>query len=66
MRLIDADALQQEFIKASGKRNLLVDTAPTVEPTFGLFKEMLCSECEKRPTENTKTKYQIEVNGVPM
>ena len=26
-----------------------IDNAPTVEPTFGLFKDMLCSECEKRP-----------------
>ena len=26
-----------------------IDNAPTVEPTFGLFKEMLCAECEKRP-----------------
>ena len=26
-----------------------IDNAPTVEPTFGLFKEMLCTECEKRP-----------------
>ena len=27
----------------------LIDNAPTVEPTFGLFKDMLCSECDKRP-----------------
>lgn len=27
----------------------LIDSAPTVEPTFGLFKEMLCEECDKRP-----------------
>lgn len=26
-----------------------IDNAPTVEPTFGLFKEMLCAECGKRP-----------------
>ena len=27
----------------------LIDNAPTVTPTFGLFKDMLCSDCEKRP-----------------
>ena len=27
----------------------IIDNAPTVEPTFGLFKDMLCSECDKRP-----------------
>lgn len=26
-----------------------IDNTPTVEPTFGLFKEMLCAECDKRP-----------------
>lgn len=26
-----------------------INNAPTVEPTFGLFKEMLCEECGKRP-----------------
>lgn len=26
-----------------------IDNAPTVEPTFGLFREMLCAECGKRP-----------------
>lgn len=28
---------------------MTIDNAPTVAPTFGLFKEMLCSECDKRP-----------------
>ena len=49
MRLIDADKLQEEHIKNYGKRLLLIDVAPTVEPTFGIFKQMLCSECDKRP-----------------
>lgn len=27
----------------------LIEDAPTVEPTFGMFREMLCAECGKRP-----------------
>lgn len=53
MRLIDADALKEEVNKKNivGRFNtlLLIDNAPTVEPTFGLFKELLCTDCEKRP-----------------
>ena len=53
VRLIDANALKEEVNKKNvvGRFNmlLLIDNAPTVEPTFGLFKEMLCAECEKRP-----------------
>ena len=30
MRLIDADAVQKEAMKSSGKRILIVDVAPTV------------------------------------
>ena len=62
MRLINADALYR-IVKTEcnkyGKPTIcfecgnkvldLIDNAPTVEPTFGLFKDMLCSECEKRP-----------------
>lgn len=29
----------------------LIESAPKVEPTFGVFREMLCSECEKNCTE---------------
>lgn len=25
---------------------IIIDNAPTVEPTFGLFKEMLCGTCQ--------------------
>ena len=33
MRLIDADALQREFMKYhDGKRSIFVDIAPTIEP----------------------------------
>ena len=28
---------------------MTIDNAPTVTPTFGLFRDMLCSDCEKRP-----------------
>lgn len=28
-----------------------IDNAPTVEPTFGMFREMLCAECEKNCAE---------------
>ena len=60
MRLIDADALSDLLVKtyetAPTEKALLFvalllknnEQVPTVEPTFGLFKEMLCAECEKR------------------
>lgn len=28
-----------------------IDKVPAVKPTFGVFREMLCSECEKNCTE---------------
>lgn len=34
VRLIDANELQQEYIKENGKRLLLIDVAPTVEYPF--------------------------------
>lgn len=63
MRLIDANALKKSlnyiydcaYIDSKSKEGIAsdiiatIDNAPTVEPTFGLFKEMLCAECEKRP-----------------
>lgn len=55
MRLIDADALNEKIENLIGYslsyEAILnaIDNAPTVEPTFGLFKEMLCAECGKRP-----------------
>lgn len=60
MRLGDLDALKESIKKRLGISSLKylteqekvivdeIDNAPTVEPTFGLFKEMLCSECGKR------------------
>lgn len=35
MRLIDADALQEEYVRLSGKELSLIDDAPTVEPKHG-------------------------------
>lgn len=32
-----------------GEVLLTINNAPTVKPTFGLFKEMFCAECGKRP-----------------
>lgn len=53
--LISREALKEEvktlFCPDGYKIMMLqrINNAPTVEPTFGLFKEMLCAECEKRP-----------------
>ena len=53
-RLIDADALQEEFVKTWGKRLLLIDLAPTVELPKGKWNlislrrdcvYVRCSEC---------------------
>ena len=32
MRLIDADALQEEYVRLSGKELSLIEDAPTVDP----------------------------------
>ena len=58
MRLIDADALQREYMKFhDGKRIVLVDVAPTIEPERKKGKwivggkhpkyHLRCSECRK-------------------
>ena len=63
MRLIDADELKnklsdKDYITYTHEYGdaipvdwimSAIDNAPSVEPTFGLFKEMLCIECDKRP-----------------
>ena len=65
MRLIDADKLLEAIdnqdnwlgqMELAHMANIniysLVNSMQTIEPTFGLFKEMLCSECDKRPQGN--------------
>lgn len=55
--LISREALRKAFHerihyfnKSSwDEANSIIDNAPTVEPTFGLFKEMHCAECGKKP-----------------
>ena len=39
---------------------MTINNAPTVEPTFGLFREMLCSECEKNCMECKEKRPQGE------
>lgn len=42
MRLIDADALQREYMQFhDGKRSVLVDVAPTIEPEI-----IRCKDCK--------------------
>lgn len=61
MRLIDADALQNEYKQShEGKRLLLIDVAPTIEPEpkkgrwmlrnadSGFHTDCVCSECKSR------------------
>lgn len=62
MRLIDADKLYPDCLTKDGTLAISqsqIANAPTVEPTFGLFKEMLCSECEKRPTGEVRDNFDI-------
>ena len=56
MRLGDLDALKNTLFKTEGITwdswktiEKVIDNAPTIEPTFGVFKEVCCGECEKRP-----------------
>jgi len=54
MRLIDADELKKAIKKELPQMSnwgetfipSLIDSAPTVEPTFGLFRAMLCETCQ--------------------
>ena len=57
MRAIDADALQAEYKKShDGKRLLLIDVAPTIEPDpqwkrgqwLDSYKRQTCSLCKGR------------------
>ena len=76
--LISREALKDEIKKVSrfndgtykwlylnGVYNA-IDNAPTVTPTFGLFRDMLCSDCEKRPQgewiENNETVFVNRFN----
>lgn len=66
MRLIDGDRLIKVIEKAqfegSGNIMSIINDAPTVEPTFGLFKDMLCAECDKRPHGEWKeTRYETAI-----
>ena len=78
MRMIDADALVNElneaqvefdeYYKGLGKAKVIADNAPTVEPTFGLFKEMLCGTCQAymriEPERPTGEWIQDELHNV--
>ena len=55
MRLIDADALKKtvfnnfDNLQAYFPKDFIeeIDNAPTVEPTFGVFKSICCEDCDK-------------------
>lgn len=40
----------------------LIEDAPTVEPTFGMFREMLCAECGKRPQGKWEEYWQEDLD----
>lgn len=48
MRLIDADALQREYMQFhDGKRSVLVDVAPTIEPERKKGKWIVHDPCKR-------------------
>lgn len=54
MRLIDADTLKKALDEQMNfEENCrdsvfdIIDNAPTITPTFGIFKELCCSECDE-------------------
>lgn len=44
--------------------NELIDTAPAVEPTFGVFKAICCEACEKRPQGETNAEIFKQTFGI--
>lgn len=64
MRLIDADALQEEYVRLSGRELSLINDAPTVDPVkHGHWIEsdvgLICSECN----HYTETMYDEPFNN---
>ena len=60
MRLIDADVLQSEYKKYhDGKRSILIDVAPTIEPPttkwLGDYSPYQCKRCGRYV--DSKTRY---------
>lgn len=61
--LISREALKKEFCKdIMGGLNWerIIDNAPTVEPTFGLFRAMLCETCQAYATNRAIAKLADE------
>ena len=61
-RLIDAEALQREFMKQNdGKRLMLIDVAPTLEHKKGKWElingNFYCSKCSHYAYENRRFKF---------
>lgn len=58
MRTIDADALQEEYKKHhDGKRSLLIDVAPTVEP------HRMCGRWIPKQVSSGRDSWQCSVCG---
>lgn len=61
--LISREALKNEFRKdVMGGLNWerIIDNAPTVEPTFGLFRAMICESCQAYATNRAIAKLADE------
>lgn len=66
MRLIDADALKyKNLAEVNGRLTYVltaeeIDNAPTVEPTFGLFRSLFCETCQAYATNKAIAKLADE------
>ena len=68
MRLIDADELKKAIKKELPQMSnwgetfipSLIDNAPTVEPTFGLFRALFCEDCQAYATNRAIVKLADE------
>lgn len=64
--LISREALkkdiQTEWLTAETKQTFykIIDNAPTVEPSFGLFRSMLCESCQAYATNRAIAKLADE------
>lgn len=67
-RLIDADKLYPDCMTKNGTLAISqsqIANAPTVEPTFGMFRAMLCETCQSYASNRAVVKLAKSIEERP-
>ena len=67
-RLIDADELKVQIPTIEDEYKYvhqIIDNAPTVEPTFGMFRAMLCETCQSYASNMAVVKLAKSIEERP-